>query len=89
MRQEEERIRERKEILMKKLTMLNEQRKARHSIPKAPPPPPVVELDQDEEAFRWQDNGELENIVLDTGMHTVKVGEVSCINDEISLLCSL
>ena len=56
MRQEEERIRERKEILMKKLTMLNEQRKARHSIPKAPPPPPVVELD--EKAFQWQDNGE-------------------------------
>ena len=89
MRQEEERIRERKEMLRKKLTMLNEQRKARHSIPKAPPPPPVIELDQDEKASQWQDNGEIENIVLDTGMYTVKVGEISCIDDEISLLCSL
>lgn len=94
MRQEEERIRERQEMVTKELEkmkaelmMLNEERMARHSIPKAPPPPPVVELD--EEAFQWQDNDEFENIVLDTGMHTVKVGEVSCIDDEISLLCSL
>ena len=97
MRQEEERIREQEEMVAKELEkmeaelmMLNyEERMAgrRRSIPKAPPPPPVVELD--EEAFQWQDNGEFENIVLDTGMHTVKVGEVSCIDHEICLLCSL
>lgn len=86
MRQEERRLREQEEMI---LMMLKEQERARCGIPKAPPPPPVVELDEDGEAFQWQDNGEFENIVLDTGMHTVKVGEVSCIDHEINLLCSL
>lgn len=70
-RKEMARVKEKMERKKAELKMLKEQEEARRKIPKAPPPPPVVELE--EEAFLWEDDGELENIVLDTGMHTVKV----------------
>ena len=82
-RKEMERVREEMERKKAKLMMLKEQEVARRRIPKAPPPPLVSELH--EEAFLLEDYEELENIVLDTGMHTVKVGAVSCINHEVSL----
>ena len=75
-RKEMARIRETIERKKAKLKLLKEQEEARHKIPKAPPPPPVVELH--EEAFLSEDYEEVENIVLDTGMHTVKVGAVRC-----------
>ena len=75
-RKEMARIREEMERKKAKLMLLKEQEEARRRIPKAPPPPPVVELH--EEAFLSEDYEEFENIVLDTGMHTVKVGAVSC-----------
>lgn len=79
-KEEEERIRKEmariREEMEAKLILLKEQEEARRRIPKAPPPPPVIELH--EEAFLLEDYEELENIVLDTGMHTVKVGAVRC-----------
>jgi hypothetical protein len=68
----EERIREEMEgKMVKRMVMF---RGSSRKIPKAPPPPPVVDLY--EEACQLQDYGEVENIVLDTGMHTVKVDEI-------------
>ena len=64
-KEEEERIRKEMTRRRAKVMMLREQEKARLRIPKAPPPPPVVELH--EEASYLEDYGELENIVLDTG----------------------
>ena len=83
-KEEEERRRKEMERIRAEQIMLREQEEARRRVPKAPPPPPVVELH--EESY-FEDYEELENIVLDTGMHTVKVCAASCCtNHEISFM---
>ena len=67
-REEEKRIK----IEELKQALFRRREEAKRRIPKAPPPPPVVEmapLDMD----LMDDDEEPENIVLDVGMHTVKV----------------
>ena len=64
--------------------MLMQQEEARRRIPKAPPPPPVVEMEEGTILMDYEDD-EVENIVLDTGMHTVKVRAVSYFSSHQSL----
>lgn len=52
--------------------MLRQQEEARRRIPKAPPPPRVVKMSADLDLMMDFDD-EAENVVLDVGMHTVKV----------------
>ena len=70
--EEEERIRRERDRAKAEEIMLRKQEEARHRIPKAPPPPPVVEM-MAEDLFLDMEEDESESVVLDTGMHTVKV----------------
>ena len=70
---------------MKVEMMLREQERARHRVPKAPPPPPVVEMMPEEALLDYEED--YESVVLDTGMHTVKVRVVKYFCGKSSILC--
>ena len=74
MKKEEEEVRRKqRERAIAETIMLRRQEEARKRIPKAPPPPPVSEMIEEDDLFGVEDDGDFESVVMDIGMHTVKV----------------